>query len=648
MYIATAEDLQLLKQSVKNIYSRIELLNENFTVIDEIHGYATAGNINVNADSDIRRTCTLTLVLANKDILRGKDKLIWLTKYVRVFIGYQNARTGKIQYYNQGVFAFGENSFVYSAQQNIVDLTCYDMMCNLNGLLDGQMIGEAFRIPCLLHEPEIEEVLPDKPEDNPGSGSGSSVNKPTSKEHDSSCVLYGKTFFGHPPACTCGLSNRSSRIAVTADSTEPEAPTEGEDTTVDIEPERNIVHVVMKDLLDNNTNVERYDLEVMRDGEGNIATLKYDLEYETGTTVYAVFEELATHYDGYEFFFDVEGTFIFQAIPTLDEDECVLTADILEELVVSEQLSGMFSDVRNATEVWGMCHDAEHYADTSTYNAEDNTYSASVTKVQLTDDGKIQNGDTFAVMITETNKRNPKLKINNLDPFPICDEGYEEAVGEDVSLFNEGILQPGNAYTFKFKKGHFIFLGEWQIHAVCLLYNEHPWDREARIKHGEALQNGQMSQEEYNAKVAEYKAETFRNDIIRWHCDYIKYRLVPENPFAIDALGGKVLMQVKSGGEYAKIFSDDEASERAEYDCLMAARYNDTLTLEMHVVPWLEVNQKIQYRVKHSNEVIEWLVKSIDLNLASGCMNITCARFYRMTPALTRDETTRGLKPANE
>ena len=112
MYIATAEDLQLLKQSVKNIYSRIELLNENFTVIDEIHGYATAGNINVNADSDIRRTCTLTLVLANKDILRDTDKLIWLTKYVRVFIGYQNARTGKIQYYNQGVFAFGENSFV--------------------------------------------------------------------------------------------------------------------------------------------------------------------------------------------------------------------------------------------------------------------------------------------------------------------------------------------------------------------------------------------------------------------------------------------------------------------------------------------------------------------------------------------------------
>lgn len=648
MYIATTEDLQLLKQSVKNIYSRIELLNEDFTVIDVIHGYVTAGNINVNADSDIRRTCTLTLALAGDDNLRGRDKTLWLTKYIRTFIGYQNIHTGKIQYYQQGVFAFGENSFVYSAQQNTVDVTCYDMMCNLNGLLDGQLVGEAFRIPCLLHEPEIEETTPEVPDSNPESGTGSSGGTVSKPKHDPSCVHYGKVFFGHAPACTCGASTRSARVATLSN----EPTTLATDANImpleESEPERNVIHIVMKDILDNNTEIERYALEIMRDGSGNIATLKYDLDYETGTTIYTIFKDLATHYDGYEFFFDVEGTFIFQAIPTLDEDECVLTADVLEELVVSEQLNGTFTEVRNATEVWGMCHDAEHYSETSTYTSSTNTYAANVAKVQLTDDGKIQNGDTFAVMITETNQRNPKLQINNLGPFPICDEGYEEAVGKDVTLFNEGILQPGNAYTFKFKKGHFIFLGEWQIHAVCLLYNEYPWDREARIKHGESLQSGTMKQEEYDAKVAEYKAETFKNDIIRWHCDYIKYRLVPENPFAIDALGGKVLMQVKSGGEYAKIFSDDEASERAEYDCLMAARYNDTLTLEIHAVPWLEVNQKIQYRVKHSNETIEWLVKSIDLNLASGCMNITCARFYPMTPALTQDETTRGLKPANE
>ena len=96
-YNVTQNDMQLLRQSVKNIYSRIELLNDNFTIIDEIHGYATAGTISIKADSGIRRTCNLTLVLADDSLLRGEEKKVWLNKYIRVFIGYQNARTGAVQ-----------------------------------------------------------------------------------------------------------------------------------------------------------------------------------------------------------------------------------------------------------------------------------------------------------------------------------------------------------------------------------------------------------------------------------------------------------------------------------------------------------------------------------------------------------------------
>lgn len=639
MYIATRDDFQLLKQSVKNIYSRIELLNENFTVIDEIQGYVTSGSISINANSDIRRTCSLSMVLANKSVLRGAERIIWLTKYVRVYIGFQNVRSQKIQYYNQGVFAFVDNSFSYSATDNSVSLTCQDLMCKWNGILGGQMIGSAYRIPALKYEveaPEEDDSSSGGTTTPPSSGSGSSgSSKP---KHDRDCVYYGTVFYGKQPTCTCN-KNRSVMTLALEDEIMPIAEEEDE-------PDRNIVFDVMKNVITQLGNIERYDLEIMKDGNGEVAKLPYDLDFETGVTVYSIFKELAELYDGYEFFFDNDGTFVFQAIPTLEEDDCVLNADELEELVVSEQLSGSFSGVRNATEVWGLCHEEDHYSETSTLSGS--TYSASVTGLQLTDDGKIQSGEKFAVMITKTNPKNPSLKINSLSAFPICDDGKEDS----SDRFAAGQLQPGSAYVFRFRKGYFVFLGEWQVHATCMLYNEYPWIRKARFKTEEMLSNQEITVDELAAKQTElaatYKQEIFERDKKQWNCDYIKYRLVPDNPFAIDALNGTVLMQVKSGGDFSSIYSDDLAAERAEYECLVAARYNDTLSLMMHVVPWLEVNQKIEYRVKHSNEVSQWIVKSISFDLTGGCMNVTCARFYRLFPAETQDETTRGLKPANE
>lgn len=644
MYIATRDDFQLLKQSVKNIYSRIELLNENFTVIDEIHGYVISGSISINADSDIRRTCNLTMTLKDEKTLRGAEKIVWLTKYVRVYLGFENIRTHKVQYYNLGIFAFGENSFSYSVTQNTVDLSCYDMMSKLNGMLGGQMTGMGYRIPALKYEIEVPEE-----DDSSSSGSdsgstggssgGSSGGTTNKSKHDRDCVYYGMVFYGKQPTCSCNTS-RASAVMLLNDDIEPLAETESD------EPDYNVVFNVMKDVVTQLANLERYDLEIMKDSAGGIAKIPYDLEYSTGVTVYTIFKELAELYDGYEFFFDTDGTFIFQAIPTLEEDDCVLHAEELEELVISEQLSGSFSPVRNATEVWGICHEEDHYSDTSTLSGK--IYKASVTGLQLTDDGKIQSGEKFAVMIEETNPENPELKINSLAAFPICDDGKEDS---DVR-FAANQLQAGTAYVFRFRKGYFVFLGEWQIHAMCMLYNEYPWIRKAQMKVEELLATGQLTQSESEAKLSElsatYKTEIFESDMKTWNCDYIKYRLVPDNPFAIDALGGQVLMQVKSGGDFSSIYSDDLASERAEYECLQAARYNDTLNLTLHVVPWIDVNQKIEYRVKHSNEVSQWIIKSISFDMTGGSMSLTCARFYNLYPTETQDETTRGLKPANE
>ena len=502
-YNVTQNDIQLLRQSIKNIYSRIELLNDNFTIIDEIHGYATAGTISINADSGIRRTCNLTLVLADDSLLRGETKKIWLNKYIRVYIGYNNARTGQVQYYNQGIYLFGEHSYQYDSTTNTLQLTCYDLMSRMTGLRSGQMLGYSTVIPV---ESNIREAM----------------------------------------ISTVTQLGGFKKYLI-------------EDTGHDV---------------------------------------PYDLEFGTGDFVFSVIEELANLYPGYEFFFDLDGTFVFQKIPTLESDPYVLDASILEPLVVSEQYGSTFTEIKNATEVWGACLTQDHYNEDVQY--ANGQYSFTCTELMLTDDGKIPSGEKFAFEVPTTNAASPMLKIGDLDAFPIVDSA-------DKGI-EAGRMEAGKAYLVSFKKGKFLFLGQWQIHGIALLYN--------------------------NARTLDEQNE----DKVQWNCDNIKYMINPDSPFAIDRLG-EVILQVKTGSEYADIYSDDLAMQRAEYDTWLAARHADTVTLNLHVVPWLDVNQKIQYRVKHSGELLEFIVKQITLNVASGCMDVVASRFYPLYPFVVQDNT---------
>ena len=43
----------------------VNLLNFNFQVVDSIEGNLISGNTTINANSDIRRTCNVTMVMKN-------------------------------------------------------------------------------------------------------------------------------------------------------------------------------------------------------------------------------------------------------------------------------------------------------------------------------------------------------------------------------------------------------------------------------------------------------------------------------------------------------------------------------------------------------------------------------------------------------
>lgn len=59
----TETDLYLIQMNSRNIRIRIDVLNFNFETISSLEGRTTSGNISIDANSDIRRTCNVTLVV---------------------------------------------------------------------------------------------------------------------------------------------------------------------------------------------------------------------------------------------------------------------------------------------------------------------------------------------------------------------------------------------------------------------------------------------------------------------------------------------------------------------------------------------------------------------------------------------------------
>ena len=76
-----------LRRSQRNLRARINLLNFNFQTVDEISGDVVDGNIAIDANSDIRRTCDLTLAAVGSKYNIEPESRIWLNRYVQIYIG---------------------------------------------------------------------------------------------------------------------------------------------------------------------------------------------------------------------------------------------------------------------------------------------------------------------------------------------------------------------------------------------------------------------------------------------------------------------------------------------------------------------------------------------------------------------------------
>lgn len=126
--------------SQKTTHVRLISLDQNDTPVEQIEGIVTGGSIKIDGASIIRRTCSsLSLIVTDKDLKIADYHWAFNHKF-SVEIGVENIINNnypEIIWFKQGVFVV--NSFSKSETTNgiTVSISGQDKMCHLNGTMGG-------------------------------------------------------------------------------------------------------------------------------------------------------------------------------------------------------------------------------------------------------------------------------------------------------------------------------------------------------------------------------------------------------------------------------------------------------------------------------------------------------------------------------
>lgn len=364
------DDYSILSQQIITKYIKLEILNFQYNVVDEISGNLTAMSVNIDSESDLRRSCNLTFVVtdASFDVKAGNK--IWLDKFCRPWVGYENIYTGKIQWYNQGIYLINAPSWRYNATTHELSLAGLDLASKLTGLRNGELEGIPTKIPA-----------------------GSSV--------------------------------REAMIAA-----------------IEL------------------AGFTKYTISECKDVDGNIIAVPNDIEIAQGGTVWNIVTQLRDILPRYETFFDVDGVFIYQPIPTGSGDPVIIDDTIWPNLLIDESINNDFESVKNYIEVYGRTLDPSYFSTDTTYSGSTLSLTVADYPTALTDNTIVGFTTPSTGDISATG--GISLKMNSLAASALYEYGTNNPV---TTLDNE------TYYVVYYNQGWYL-MGHQQ--PVGIAYDDNP------------------------------------------------------------------------------------------------------------------------------------------------------------------------------
>ena len=144
-YLKNKSFLKELDNQNNRFYQvKIEVLNKEEQPVEAIEGRVLPGSsINIDGNSSMRRTCSINLVAEDaENDLTNVDNLLSINKKIRIFEGIKNdidESQEEIIWFPLGIFVIVQPNISHSAGGCTISLSCKDKMCLLNGECGGNL-----------------------------------------------------------------------------------------------------------------------------------------------------------------------------------------------------------------------------------------------------------------------------------------------------------------------------------------------------------------------------------------------------------------------------------------------------------------------------------------------------------------------------
>lgn len=134
----TNEEIQVCLQKSQVKYVKLDILNQQDKIVDNLAGLAIDGSYNIDANSALRRTCDIKFILNSKMVISPSSP-IWINKRFRLWLGIKNLLTDEILYFNQGIYLISDPVMDIQLIDKTVSIKGYDKMAYFTNDISGQL-----------------------------------------------------------------------------------------------------------------------------------------------------------------------------------------------------------------------------------------------------------------------------------------------------------------------------------------------------------------------------------------------------------------------------------------------------------------------------------------------------------------------------
>lgn len=531
----TANQYNVSKQTIRNQTIKVELLDFDLRTVGELSGNVIEGNVSIDANADIRRTCEVSCVVTDSSFDVKSGSKIWLDKYIRLLVGIDELFSGEITWFNYGIYLINAPTWSYDAENNTLTFEGLDLTAKMTGERNGYLEG----IPVIIPQ-------------------GSNVRE---------AMISTITQLG---------------------------------------------------------GFNQYIIDECRLKNGNIQDVPYDMTFEQGSTVWDVIVALRDIMPRYECFFDVDGVFIYQQIPTGDNETSVADDDVFKDNLLSEEIANDFSYVKNYVEVYGAVKEPSYYSEDVTLIKR--TYKVTIPDFMEYGDGGLY-GFTWDGNITP------------VTPYTKGDvNGDGEITEEDVQLLQDYILHRVTLSPEAIEAGDMNNSGSITLTDLVNL-EQYRLSASIQVNNLEAIpllnEDGTYPTIEPNVYyVFMYRAPQEEGQQGRMiflggvQATGIAKDEDENSPFNINGTVGRIRM-VCAGDEYDTIMSDTLAQERADYELWLHTRMQDGIVMDLVPVHYLDVNQVVSHKARGLSEEKQYIIKTISVDLGEeGTQSVEAISYY--------------------